>query len=117
MNAPNKTQVRQLLTADIDAQIAALKEKRNQRATAGQAYVAALDDVDTRKAAVAAAQAIANDRKRDLIDLGLKPREISRLAADVREQNVKQVDSAGSDESPAPAAVGEMSEGTGMMAG
>ena len=83
-NTSTKADVRQLLTEDIDAQIAELRAKKKRLADAGRALVAAADDVDARKAAVADAEKTFNQRRQDLIELGMKPRAISRLLAELR---------------------------------
>lgn len=100
-NTSTKTDVRQLLTEDIDAQIAELRAKKKRLADAGRALVAAADDVDARKAAVADAEKTFNQRRQDLIELGLKPRAISRLLAELRA--TPDPDNSGpSDENSAP---------------
>ncbi|TSD93465.1 hypothetical protein FOV72_19590 [Gordonia rubripertincta] len=83
-NTSPRTDVRQLLTEDIDAQIAELRAKKQKLTAAGRALVAAADEVDARRAAVADAQSAFNARRQDLIELGMKPRAISRLLKGLR---------------------------------
>ena len=105
-NTSTKTDVRQLLTEDIDAQIAELRAKKKRLADAGRALVAAADEVDARKAAVADAEKTFTQRRQDLIELGLKPRAISRLLAELR-ATPEPDNSGGSDQnSAAPTAAG-----------
>lgn len=99
-NTSTKTDVRQLLTEDIDAQIAELRAKKKRLADAGRALVAAADEVDARKAAVAEAEKAFTQRRQDLIELGMKPRAISRLLAELRATSDLD-NSGGSDENSA----------------
>ncbi|MFW0797658.1 hypothetical protein AAFP30_27900 [Gordonia sp. CPCC 205515] len=79
-----KRVVGDLITGDLDAQIEQLKQRKRDLAAAGVAYVAALDEVEARKDAVKAAERSAKDHRQSLIDLGLRPREISRLIDETR---------------------------------
>ena len=83
-NSSPKTDVRQLLTEDIDAQIAELRAKKKRLADAGRALVAAADEVDARKAAVGEAEKAFAHRRQELVELGMKPRAISRLLRELR---------------------------------
>lgn len=117
-----KSDVRHLLTEDIDAQIAELRAKKTKLAAAGRALVAAADEVDARKAAVKDAEKAFGDRRQDLIDLGMKPRDVSRLLKELRATDsvpsqsssaVEQIDRDGVNEPPVDAVTDAVDAGQG----
>lgn len=80
----SKADVRQLLTEDIDAQIAELRARKAKLAAAGRALAAAADEVEARKSAVDEAKKTFQEKRQELIALGVKPREVGRLVKELR---------------------------------